>query len=137
MFEIFKGCWDFKRTLSSTDLILRGEAVFTPLDERTLQYSEKGSYPLQGGVQSFYQNRFFMVEGSSLIILKETRESLHQFDFGNALGFPAKASHTHPCGEDFYHCLFQVMSPTQFETFYTIGGAQKQEQILTTFWKKL
>lgn len=130
--RLFSGNFSFQRYISEPLINLNGIANFETIDRRII-YRENGQYSLADKLQSFYQNRIFILGEGSLQIYKEDHSLLHEFVMGDQSTLPLELTHKHLCRDDQYFLTMNIHSFDNYSTSYHIKGPNKGYNIHTDY----
>lgn len=134
VFARLAGTWSLARTID-TGATMSGRATFTPRDDGSLAYHERGSLTLPNG-QTFDAERrynFRASPGGFAVFFAETPERLfHTIVFTRSNdGFSGHA--THPCRDDSYRSTYDFRSDGSFTIRHDVSGPTKSYRSHTIF----
>lgn len=134
VFARLTGSWSLARTIDN-GTTMSGNATFTPRNDGSLAYRERGTLTLSGG-QCFDAERHYIFRaspGGFSVYFDETPERLfHEITLTQA-GGELRGAAMHPCRDDRYVSTYDFRSDGSFAIRHDVSGPIKSYCSCTTF----
>lgn len=137
LFLFFAGEWSLSREIDPHGSF-EGSAMFTQIDDNTLQYEEQGVLQLKEGytLDDVTKRYLYKFEDEVLVIYfddgPDKGKLFHRLEFDEQ----GLALATHDCPPDVYQAKMHLKSSDAFEIIYDVKGPRKNYKI-TSLYKKV
>jgi hypothetical protein len=134
-FFSFEGRWTFIRSVNASE-IMRGTAVFHPIDKRSSSYSyqEEGTYIAEHLAElSFFREYIYFLENETIDIYFAFQKKKREFFHTLAFTTPDQACGIHHCACDIYKATYTFLKNDTFIVQYDVKGPKKDFVIQTVF----
>lgn len=135
LYTYFQGTWQLRRTitdhLTNKTGYMEGEAIFLPLDPKTLHYQETGIVVLENYEGIFQQEHLYnnLINHQGQVCFKDQRLF---YDLDLKTG---NQQILHTCGNDTYLGHLELLNENEWKIEWDIKGQKKHMSILSVYKK--
>lgn len=134
VFARLAGVWSLARTIDN-GVTMSGRATFSPRDDGSLLYHERGTLTLPGGQRFDAERRYIFraSHGGFAVFFAETPERLFHAIALTRTDGGLHGEAMHPCRDDSYHSAYDFLPDGTFAVRHDVSGPAKSYRSHTIF----